>query len=103
MKIRNVVHPGVRALIEEGEPAGPRGSDVSRLRRILSFLQDMTGVSELCCIAGWTVQSPSDAGREKWELRAAHLGVLRFRIDAQGSGIADLDYEETVETWAQSQ
>jgi len=71
MKIRNVVHPGLCSLIAEDEPAGPRGIDVSRLRRILSFLQDMAGESELRCIAGWMVQPAPGAGRGRWQLRAA--------------------------------
>jgi len=93
MKIRNVVHPGLRSLIEEDEPAGPRGIDVSRLRRILSFLQDMAGESELRCVAGWRVQPPSGAGWGTWELRATPVGALKFGIDAQDDDITDLDYE----------
>ena len=94
---------GLRSLISEDEPARPRGNGVARLRRILSFLQDMAGASELRNMAGWTVQPPSGAGRGKWELRAAPVGALTFRIDTPGSEIADLDYEGTTETWAQAQ
>lgn len=93
MKIRNVVHPGLRSLISEDEPAGPRGIGISRLRRILSFLQDMAGESELRNVAGWTVQPPSGAGRGRWELRAVPLGALTFGIDAQDDEITDLDYD----------
>ena len=93
MKIRNVVHPGLRSLIAEDEPTGPRGIDVSRLRRILSFLQDMAGESELRRVAGWTVQPPSGAGLGRWELRAAPVGALTFGIDAQDDEITNLDYE----------
>lgn len=93
MKIRNVVHPGLRSLITEDEPAGPRGIDVSRLRRILSFLQDMAGESELRCVAGWTVQLSPGAGRGRWELRAVPIGALTFGINAQDDEITDLDYE----------
>ncbi|WP_334149222.1 plasmid maintenance system killer [Hyphomicrobium sp.] len=93
MKIRNVVNPGLRFLIAEDEPAGARDIDVSRLRRILSFLQDMAGTSELHCVAGWTVQPPSGAGRGRWELRAAPVGAVTFGIDAQDDEITNLDYE----------
>lgn len=103
MKIRNVVHPGLRFLISGDEPTGPRGIGVSRLRRILSFLQDMSGESELSNVAGWALQPPSGAGQRRWELRVAPVGALTFRIDAQGGEIADLDYEGTAETWAQAQ
>lgn len=103
MKIQNVVHSGLLSLIAEDGPAGPRSIEVSRLRRILSFLQDMAGASELRCIAGWTAQPPSGAGQGKWEIRAASVGVLTFKIDAPGGEIADLDYEGAAEPWAQAQ
>lgn len=92
MKIRNVVHSGLRSLIAEDEPAGPRDIDVLRLRRILSFLQDMAEALELGSVVGWTVQLPSGAGR-RWELRAVPLGALTFGIDAQDDEITNLDYD----------
>lgn len=94
MKIRNVVHPGLRSLMEEDEPAGPRGTDATRLRRILTFLQDMAGESELRCVAGWKAEPQPGTGLGKWGLRVAPIGALTFKIDPQGGGIADLDYEE---------
>jgi proteic killer suppression protein len=79
--------------MEEDETAGPRGADASRLRRILSFLQDMAGEAELRRVAGWTVHPPSAAVGGRWELRVAPVGALLSGIDAQDSEITDLDYE----------
>ena len=62
------------------ESAGPRGIDVSKLRRILSFLQQEI---ELCYLAGRAVQPPSGAGRARCELRAVPVGAVTSRTDAR--------------------
>jgi hypothetical protein len=98
MKIRNVVHPGLCNLMAGDERTGLSANDVSRLRRVLSFLQDMAGASELRCVAGWTVQPPSIADRGKWRLRAVSVGAVTFGIDDQEGEITNLDYEEQAET-----
>jgi len=53
----------------------------------------MAGESELRCIAGWRVEPLPDAEPGRWLVEAAPIGTLTFKIDAQGGGIADLDYE----------
>ena len=101
MKIRNVAHAGLRSLMEGDEPAGPRGTDATRLRRILTFLQDMGGESELRCVAGWKATPQLGPG---WELRVAPIGALTFKIDPQGGGLPTSTMtKETAEPLAQSQ
>ena len=41
MKIRNVVHKGLRRFIQEDDAAGVQPAVAGKLRRIVSFLQDM--------------------------------------------------------------
>ena len=47
MKIRNVVHRGVRRLIQEDDATGVQPAFAPKLRRIVSFLQDMEREEEL--------------------------------------------------------
>ena len=47
MKIRNVVHRGLRRLIQDDEAAGVQPAIAPKLRRIVSFLQDMEREEEL--------------------------------------------------------
>lgn len=93
MKIWNVVHPGLRSLIAEDEPAGPRGIDVSRLRRILSFLQDMAGESEPAASPVGRFNRRPVRGWGDGSFWAAPVGALTFGIDAQDDEITNLDYE----------
>ena len=41
MKIRNVLHRGLRRFIQDDRATGLQPAVVPKLRRILSFLQDM--------------------------------------------------------------
>ena len=47
MKIGNVVHTGVRRLIQEDDATGVQPAFAPKLRRIVSFLQDMEREEEL--------------------------------------------------------
>ena len=47
MKIRNVVHKGLRRFILEDNAAGVQPTVAPKLRRIVSFLQDMEREEEL--------------------------------------------------------
>lgn len=53
MKIRNVVHKGLRRLIEDDDAGGLQPAVVEKVRRIISFLQDMAGEAELRTVANW--------------------------------------------------
>jgi proteic killer suppression protein len=53
MKIRNVVHRGLRRFIEDDDAAGLQPAVVPKLRRMISFLQDMEREEELRTIPGW--------------------------------------------------
>ena len=41
MRIRNVVHKGLRRLIENDDASGIQAAGAEKLRRMISFLQDM--------------------------------------------------------------
>jgi hypothetical protein len=53
MKIRNVVHRGLRRFIEDDDASGLPGSAVPKVRKIVSFLQDMEQAAELRSVPGW--------------------------------------------------
>jgi len=41
MKIRNIIHKGVKRLYTEDSPNGVSAATVNKLRMMLAFLQDM--------------------------------------------------------------
>jgi proteic killer suppression protein len=53
MRIRNVLHKGLRRLIEGDDKSGIQAAVAEKLRRMISFLQDMENEIELKAIPNW--------------------------------------------------
>jgi len=53
MKIRNVVHKGLRRLVEDDDASGVPPAVVEKRWRIVSFLQDMEREDELRTVPSW--------------------------------------------------
>lgn len=94
MKIRNVVHRGLRRLIEEDDAAGVQPALAPKLRRMASFLQDMEREEELRTVPGWRAHRLSGGRRGIWSLTVTANWRLTFRIDRDGMEIVDLNYED---------
>ena len=54
MRIRNVLHKGLRRFIENDDKSGIQAAAAEKLRRMISFLQDMESEDELRTVPGWT-------------------------------------------------
>jgi proteic killer suppression protein len=53
MKIRNVVHRGLRRVMRRNDPSGLAAAVVERVRNILTFLQEMEDTRELRDVPNW--------------------------------------------------
>jgi toxin HigB-1 len=53
MKIRNVVHRGLRRFIQRNDPSGLAPAVVEKVRNILTFLQEMEDTQELRDVPSW--------------------------------------------------
>ena len=94
MKIRNVVHKGLRRFIEDDDPAGLQPGVVPKLRRIVSFLQDMEREEELQTVPSWKVHRLTGGREGSWSLFVTKNWRITFRIEPAGIEIVDLDYED---------
>lgn len=94
MKIRNVLHKGLRRLIEDDDVSGVQPAVVEKLRRIISFLQDMAREDELKSVPSWKAHLLSGDRKGTWSLSVTKNWRLTFRIDQQEIEIIDLDYED---------
>ncbi|KZD11555.1 type II toxin-antitoxin system RelE/ParE family toxin [Oceanibaculum pacificum] len=94
MKIGNVVHKGLRRFIEEDDAAGLPADAVPKLRRIVSFLQDMETEDELRTVPSWKAHRLAGDRKESWSLFVTRNWRITFRIDKAGIEIVDLDYED---------
>ncbi len=94
MKIRNVVHKGLRRFIENNDASGLQPASVEKLRRIVSFLQDMEREDEIRTVPSWKAHLLRGARTGTWSLFVTKNWRLTFRIDQAEIEIVDLDYED---------
>ena len=94
MKIRNVLHRGLRRFIQDDRAAGLQPAIVPKLRRILSFLQDMEHQEELRTVPGWKAHQLGGDRKGVWSLAVTKNWRITFRIDEAEGEIVDLDYED---------
>jgi proteic killer suppression protein len=53
MKIRNVLHRGLRRFIQRNDPSGLPPAVVEKVRNILTFLPEMEDAQELRDVPSW--------------------------------------------------
>lgn len=94
MKIKNVIHKGLRHFIEHDDPSGLQPAVVENLRRMISFLQEMGDAQELYAIPNWKAHLLTGDCKGVWSLFVTRNWRLTFRIDADEIEIVDLNYED---------
>lgn len=94
MKIRNAVHKGLRRLIEDDDASGVQPAVADKLRRIVSFLQDMAREDELRMVPSWKAHLLTGERKGTWSLFVTKNWRITFRIDHDEIEIIDLDYED---------
>ncbi len=94
MKIRNVIHKGLRRLIEHDDASGLQPAVVPKLIRIVSFLQDMEHEDELRTVPSWKAHQLSGDRKGVWSLFVTRNWRITLRIDQTEIEIIDLDYED---------
>ena len=94
MKIRNVIHRGLRRFIESDDASGLSASVVEKVRNIVTFLQEMENPKELQDISSWKVHQLTGDRKGTWSLTVTRNWRMTFRIDRREEEIIDLDYED---------
>ena len=94
MRIRNVVHKGLRRFIEDDDVIGLQAAVVPKVRRIVTFLQDMERDDELRTVPSWKAHQLTGDRKGTWSLFVTKNWRITFRIDQTEIEIIDLDYED---------
>ena len=94
MKIRNVIHKGMRRFIESDDASGLQPAVVSKIRRMVTFLQDMEREDELRTVPSWKTHLLTGVRKGTWSLFVMKNWRMTFRIDQDEIEIIDLDYED---------
>jgi proteic killer suppression protein len=94
MRIRNILHKGLRRFIEDDDKSGIQAAVAEKLRRMISFLQDMGKETELKAVPSWKAHQLTGDRKGTWSLSVTKNWRLTFRIDRTEIEIIDLDYED---------
>jgi len=94
MKIRNVIHKGLRHFIEDDDESGLQPAVVAKIRRIVAFLQDMEREDELRAVPSWKAHLLAGDRKGRWSLSVTRNWRMTFRVDHGEIEIVDLDYED---------
>ena len=94
MKIRNVIHRGLRRFIERNDGTGLSPPVVEKVRNIVTFLQEMEDARELRDIPSWKAHQLTGDRKGTWSLVVTRNWRITFRIDQSEGEILDLDYED---------
>jgi proteic killer suppression protein len=94
MRIRNALHKGLRRFIEDDDKSGIQAAAAEKLRRMISFLQDMQKETELKAVPSWKAHQLTGGRKGTWSLSVTKNWRLTFRIDRTEIEIIDLDYED---------
>jgi toxin HigB-1 len=92
IKIRNIIHKGVKRLYAEDSPKGVSAVTVNKLRMMLAFLQDMESEDELRTIPVWKAHRLTGDRKGVWSLHVTPNWRLTFCIDEDE--ICDLNLED---------
>ena len=94
MKIRNIIHKGLSRFIENDNTAAIQSSLAPKLRRILSYLQDMEREEELWTVPSWKAHKLVGERKGVWSLSVTKNWRITFKIDQAAVEIVDLDFED---------
>ena len=94
MRIQNVVHKGLRRFIEDDDATGLQAAVVPKVRRIVTYLQDMEREDELRTVPSWKAHQLTGDRKGTWSLFVTKNWRITFRIDQTEIEIIDLDYED---------
>jgi proteic killer suppression protein len=94
VKIRNVIHKGLRRFIAHDDPSGLQPAVVAKVGRMVSFLQDMEREDELRTVPSWKAHQLTGDRKGVWSLFVTKNWRMTFRIDQDEIEIIDLDYED---------
>jgi proteic killer suppression protein len=92
VRIRNFVHKGLKKLYLEDSAKGLPPDAVSKLRAILTFLQDMEDPETLRAFPLWKAHQLTGDRKGIWSLHVTRNWRLTFR--AEGKEIVDVGFED---------
>jgi len=94
MRIRNILHKGLRRLVEDDDARGVQPDLADKLRRMIAFLQDIEREEQVTQVPMWKAHLLTGSRKGTWSLFVSRNWRLTFHIDKTEIEIIDLNYED---------
>jgi proteic killer suppression protein len=94
MKMRNVIHKGLRRFIERNEPGGLPPASIEKVRNIVTFLLELEDIQELRDLPHWNAQQLTGNRKGTWSLSVTRNRRITFSVDQKEGELFDLDFED---------
>ena len=94
MRIRSFSHKGLKRLYLEDSVKGLPSDTVDKLRKMLTFLDDMADAEELQTLASWKAHMLTGDRKGVWSLSVTRNYRVTFWIDAAEQEICDVNLED---------
>jgi len=92
MRVRSIVHKGLRRLYEENSSKGLSADTVDKLRKMLAFLDAMQNPEELRALPTWKAHILTGDRKGTWSLHVTRNRRMTFRIE--DDEIIDINIED---------
>lgn len=94
MRIRNFLHKGLKRLYAEDSEKGLPPDVVDKLRKMLTFLNEMEDPDELRALPGWKAHTLTGNRKGLWSLHVTRNWRLTFSVDIAEREIVNLNLED---------
>jgi proteic killer suppression protein len=92
--IQNFAHKGLKRLYEEDSTKGVPPETVDKLRKMLTFLDDMADPEEVRALPTWKAHTLTGDRKGTWSLSVTRNRRLTFRINLADREICDVNLED---------
>ncbi len=94
VKIRNIIHKGLKGLYEQDSSKGISPETADKLRKMPAFLDDMQEPEELRSLPSWKVHTLTGDRKGTWSLSVTRNRRLTFCFDRTEREICDVNLED---------
>ena len=94
MNIRNFAHKGLKRLYSADSVKGVPPEAVDKLRKMLSYLDNMENPEELLALTAWKAHTLTGDRQGTWSMNVTRNRRLTFRIDTAEHEICDVNLED---------
>ena len=94
MRIRSFIHKGLKQFYEQDSAKGIPPGSADKLRKMLTFLDEMQDPDELHAVPSWKPHLLKGDRAGTWSLAVTRNRRLTFRIDNAEREIRDVDLED---------